>query len=443
MKSMEKERAPQSVPADGQPGVPEDANQNQLATSIPPPKSKCKKKLSVIDAETLMMTAIPKPEFIVESLLPQGIHLLAGSSKIGKSWLTLWVCLQVAKGEPVWNFKTNQGGVLYLALEDNYYRLQKRLLDITDTAPSQFHMAIAANSIHDGLCDQIRTYVSEFPSTKLIAIDTLLRVRGETSEGSAYANDYNDLTPLKLLAYELGIAILLIHHTRKERDADPINMISGTMGISAATDSNFALIRKRRGEKVAVLHCSGRDIEDRELELEMDSETHVWKLISDSVEEPETKLDPLILLVSDYVVSAGSFHGIASELLDALEKPEGVTPSTLSRRIMKSLSDLEQRGIRYSYNRKGDRREFSLIHDGDDGHDGNAGGGSTPQNAVTSVIAVTETDSPCSPPVSPCVALSTTKSDGSPTTEGAAETRGNVGVESGDQAETAADHALL
>ena len=72
------------------------------------------KKLETMDAETLMTIPMEPLKFIVSGLLPQGLHILAGSPKIGKSWLALWICLQVAKGEKVWELETLQSEVLYL-----------------------------------------------------------------------------------------------------------------------------------------------------------------------------------------------------------------------------------------------------------------------------------------------------------------------------------------
>ena len=69
--------------------------------------------LTYLDGETLISTVLPPIRFVVDKLLPQGLHILAGAPKVGKSWLALWLCLCVAKGEPVWNFPTLRGGVLY------------------------------------------------------------------------------------------------------------------------------------------------------------------------------------------------------------------------------------------------------------------------------------------------------------------------------------------
>ena len=94
-------------------------------------------KLKTIDADTLLTTPLHKTLFVVEGLIPQGLSVLSGSSKIGKSWLMLWLGIQVARGNPVWEFKTHKCDVLYLCLEDTYARIQSRLYQLTDEAPPE------------------------------------------------------------------------------------------------------------------------------------------------------------------------------------------------------------------------------------------------------------------------------------------------------------------
>lgn len=105
-------------------------------------------------------------------------------------------------------------------------------------------------------------------------------IRKPTFDNS-YVNDYADLSVLKKLADENELAILLIHHLRKQKDDDPFNRISGTTGLSGAVDTSFTLIEEKRGSGKAKLSCIGRDIEYREIELER-NENNVWELLSDS-----------------------------------------------------------------------------------------------------------------------------------------------------------------
>lgn len=73
-------------------------------------------KLPTINAEELLSCPMPPTRFIIDQLLPQGLHILAGATKIGKSWLALALCLCVVKGEALWSFAAQKCGVLYLCL---------------------------------------------------------------------------------------------------------------------------------------------------------------------------------------------------------------------------------------------------------------------------------------------------------------------------------------
>lgn len=275
--------------------------------------------LQCIDGETLMTTPMPPIQFIISGLLPQGLHILAGPPKVGKSWLALWLCLQVSKGEKVWEFESRRGTVLYLCLEDSYARIQKRLLDVTDDAPGNLFFSTISAKLREGLEQQITQFLHKHANTVLVVIDTLQRVRSNTSDANPYASDYRDLGILKELADQNRIAVLLIHHLRKMNDDDPMNMISGTTGISGATDSNFVLRKSKRSENVATLYCTGRDIEYRELVLEFDTQTHIWKSSPDNpAVEPEPK-DEVIFSLSAFLKEQQSFSGTATELATALE----------------------------------------------------------------------------------------------------------------------------
>ncbi|MBR4656046.1 MAG: AAA family ATPase [Oscillospiraceae bacterium] len=81
------------------------------------------RRLKTIDGETLMNTELRPLSFVVETLLAQGLHILAGSPKVGKSWLALWLAVSVAKGEAVWGLPTKKGTTLYLCLEDSSLRM--------------------------------------------------------------------------------------------------------------------------------------------------------------------------------------------------------------------------------------------------------------------------------------------------------------------------------
>ncbi|MFI3327240.1 MAG: AAA family ATPase [Clostridia bacterium] len=318
------------------------------------------KELVTMDAETLMETPMEKIQFVVDKILPQGLHVLAGSPKIGKSWLSLWMCLQIAKGEPVWGYKSNQCDVLYLCLEDGFSRIQDRLFKITDEATDRLYFTTVCDTIGNGLEDQIKSFLEEHPATKLVVIDTLQKVREDTNGANMYANDYKEINALKNLADENKLAIILVHHLRKCPDDDPINMISGSTGISGSADTNFILVKSKRSETSAKFHCIGRDIEQREFNLEFNKSTFVWET-SNLVDIDEVRLDDTIISVIKHIHKVGSFTGTASDLNKIIGEK---TPSLLKKKIVKYIDDIRENGIEYQERRTFERREFSLIYDG-------------------------------------------------------------------------------
>ena len=314
-------------------------------------------RLLTIDGETLMSQPLTPLNFVVDTLLSQGLHILAGSPKVGKSWLALWLAVTVAKGEAVWGMGVKQGTTLYLCLEDSTLRIQNRLFEITEDAPASVHFTTNSDTLGKGLEEQLCAFLSEHPDTVLIIIDTLQMIRGAGYDNT-YANDYRDLSALKHIADTHRIAILLVHHLRKMNDDDPMNMISGTTGLSGATDSNFVLRKSQRRENTATLYCTGRDIPYRELALEFDGEDHVWKLLSDDCEQTEQPSERILFLLSELLRRQPEISAPAKVLLEKIDPAgaEGLTPNSFSHRIRKSVDALRRNGITVSFRKSnGDR----------------------------------------------------------------------------------------
>lgn len=317
-------------------------------------------RLPTIDGETLMSKPLQPLNFVVDTLISQGLHILAGSPKVGKSWLALWLAVTVAKGEPVWGLSVKQGTTLYLCLEDSQLRIQNRLFDVTEDAPPNVHFCTESRILGDGLEEQLRQFLTEHPDTSLVIIDTLQMIRGTTYDNT-YANDYRDLSALKKLADAHGIAILLIHHLRKEKADDVFNRISGTTAISGAVDASFTLVEEQRGSGRARLSCIGRDIEYRELELRRNAD-NVWEAAADNYQRPELLGDRIIFLLSELLRNRSEFIGTPTELARCIDPDgaEGVTPKNVSRKILQSVAALSEIGITAVVRRSNGKRLVEL-----------------------------------------------------------------------------------
>ena len=220
-------------------------------------------------------------------VLVEGLTILAGRPKIGKSWLALDVCLGVAQGRKVLgNLATTQGDVLYAALEDNPRRLQRRidklLSPFTAEWPARLTLATSWQRLDDGGVDDIADWAASVPNPRLVVLDTLAGVRPPRQNGEAlYDADYRALVELHRLAARKSIAVLVLHHTRKAEADDPLDTISGTLGLAGCADTALVLARATSG---ATLYVRGRDLEEREDAIVFDRERCSWTIQGEAAE---------------------------------------------------------------------------------------------------------------------------------------------------------------
>ncbi|MBQ6661786.1 MAG: AAA family ATPase [Lachnospiraceae bacterium] len=336
------------------------------------------------------MTTLYQPTvFTVDGLLAQGLFILAGSPKVGKSWLALELCLSVAKGEPLLDRPTQQGSALYFCLEDSYPRIQSRLYELTDEPSDKLFFALRADTIGNGLEEQIIKFKSEHDDLRLVVIDTLQMVRNETE--SSYGSDYAEIVPLKNLAERLGITIVLVHHLRKAADSDPFNMISGSTGLSGATDGQLVLKKDKRGGTQAVLYVTGRDIEDQELSLTKQGAR--WVLADEHTEKPP---DTFPFAIHDLMAKLCSFRGSATELCGLLKDRFGgeYFVNRLTRDMFKHAYELRDLGVIFEPKRSNGQRLLLLRYDkNSDSSDGKILMSEQPQTADPTV---TSDDADCS-----------------------------------------------
>lgn len=317
------------------------------------------KKMQTITARELYEMKLPPTRFVVDNLLPRGLHIFAGSPKVGKSWLLLQLALAVASGKPFWGLNTEQGTVLSLCLEDNYARLQRRISELTDEPPDTLHLAVLSDSLSDGLYDQLSTFIKVHEDTNLIVIDTLQKVRGSGAEGNLYASDYQDISLFKQIADENQIAIVLVHHLRKQVSEDPHKMVSGTTGLLGAADGSYVLRKEHPGDVKAQLYVHGRDIEEKQFTLEQDRECGEWHMVEcDTPLQSLFEKEPILVQVVDFVRTHKCFDGTATELAEKLGLQ--MQPNMLSRKIRSNRQELLNLGVSFEPSRDRNKRTFLL-----------------------------------------------------------------------------------
>ena len=285
-------------------------------------------------ARSLMAKDIPPVRWVVPGLIPEGVTLLAGKPKLGKSWMALGFCVAVASGgRALGKTEVQQGTALYLALEDNERRLKGRLEKVLAgaEAPEGLELALDWAPLDDGGAEALDAWLTGRPDTRLVIVDTLQRVKPVATTHNQYAEDYAAMQPLMRLAGKHRVALVVVHHTRKGDAEDVLEEVSGTFGLTGAADGTLVLARKR-GAAEAFLFPTGRDIEDeRELALTWAPEIASWALAGDAEEFRLTKERQGVLRL---LADAGQPLG-PREVADALDK----TPKAASELLRRMTSD--------------------------------------------------------------------------------------------------------
>lgn len=234
-------------------------------------------------ADKLMQAEFPDPKWAVPGVLCEGVTVLAGPPKVGKSWLSLGLGLDIAAGRPAFgSIEIDPGPVLYLALEDTARRLKSRMgkiLGDDNDAPARLTLATECPPLPQGGASAIAAWLDRNRSARLVVIDVFAKVRGTTAPGDQqYDADYTAVGRIKRVADNYGIAVVLVHHVRKATHEDFLATVSGTNGITGAADAVLVLERARNNAD-GVLHVTGRDVEEADYALSFDPSRGAWSML--------------------------------------------------------------------------------------------------------------------------------------------------------------------
>lgn len=315
---------------------------------------------NVICADNLMKKDFPQLQYAIDEILPQGIFFLSAPPKIGKSWLMLDMCISVATGTPFWNYNVTQGKALYLALEDNQSRIQRRLDFVSDDVKFSNNLKFVtgfdgeAKGLADGVVNQILNFLSETPDTRLIVIDTLGMIRNtDNNKKQLYNADVDDIKMLREITNNYNVSLILVHHNRKNNNytTDVMEKISGTQGLAGTTDGNWVLDKPNRFDDEANLYIDNRDTPQFAFKLEFDPSYCKWDFIEHIQECEYTKVQTeLGSLISDFLYNnENNFKGTAKELCESLDKFDNnftkmqIKNLTISKHIIKIESLLKEK----------------------------------------------------------------------------------------------------
>lgn len=239
-------------------------------------------------AENLLARTFAPILWTAKPILAEGLAMLAGSPKSGKSWLALALSLAVATGRSFLDeYSCEPGRALFMGLEDGPRRLQDRIKLLTEpfikgSKVEKLDLTLLETSTEipkstEGGLEMLDGWLALHTDARLVVIDTLARFRKDPGRNGGYMNDSGFMAPLQKMALDHHCCILLIHHSRKMAAADPMDAISGTLGLGGVADTAWILKRESRFCGDAILSIMARDFQDQEISLHFNTATMRWE----------------------------------------------------------------------------------------------------------------------------------------------------------------------
>ena len=243
------------------------------------------KKVKGITVAKIMATDYPEIKWAVPGIIPEGLTVLAGSPKLGKSYGVLGLAYSISIGGLAWGFaNTNKASVYYLALEDSERRIQSRVNQMEghiDEYPDNLHIYTDFPRINEGLLEEFDRIKEQDKNIGLIIIDTLQKVR-PVSNGKRmiYQAEYEDYEKLQRWGIKNGIAVVCVHHTRKgdpTKELNPFDAVSGSTGIQGVADTLIVCVRPK-GTSEGTMYVTGREVVEEEYKIVFSRETMTWHI---------------------------------------------------------------------------------------------------------------------------------------------------------------------
>jgi len=228
-------------------------------------------------ARTLQTLTFPPRREIVPGMVTEGLNLLVGRPKFGKSWAALEIAISCTTGEKCFgSLEAAQGPVLYAACEDNERRLQDRMAKLLGAGvhdwPDNLTLATQWRRLDKGGAEDVGEWLKDNPQAALVILDTLASVKPiKTQQG--YQEDYSALEPIHTIIKQTTAAGLALHHQRKNEATDPLDTISGTLGLAGCVDTAIIMQATPQGK---TLYVRGRDVEESEHAIEFDKVSCRW-----------------------------------------------------------------------------------------------------------------------------------------------------------------------
>lgn len=225
--------------------------------------------------DDLLGMDLPPISWLVKDLvIDEGLTLMGGKKKLGKSWFCLQLATAVATGAPCLGRETARGSVIYLCLEDGRRRLKGRLekQHAPGGLPITYYTRFPPLD-GDGMGMLLDLLAEDKP--RLLVLDTLAAAKtGKVDEN--VAGPMADIgNSLRVLAQVYHAAVFATHHHGKLVGGNPGDDLRGSSALGAAGDVNLGLYREQGGY---LIRGEGRDVGEFTIPIKFDNEsTWAWQ----------------------------------------------------------------------------------------------------------------------------------------------------------------------
>ena len=311
-------------------------------------------KDNILSADELQSKEFPPIKWAVDGVIPEGLTILAGDPKAGKSLMAVDVCSAIASGvEAFGNRSCVKGTCVYISLEDPPRRVKARIQQQCDLWPETFKLVSGGiPQLGPSFYDVFDEMLIMWPSLRAIIIDTMAFIIPSKPHGTSdYDHYYKHMDPLHRWSIENQIAVVLITHLTKSKGQEgdnPFSRIIGSVAIQGTSDA-MILLRKNHAKRSILnpelpdgfLTIEGRELGSDNLALDFDTEALKWSIIREAEVADET-INPNWILISG--VLKGEKKG-PTEITRETKLNQSTVKSCLRR--MKAANLVESEGGKY------------------------------------------------------------------------------------------------
>ncbi|MBU1106378.1 MAG: AAA family ATPase [Candidatus Riflebacteria bacterium] len=239
-----------------------------------------KRVLEVKTAAEIIDEDLPDIQWVIPDLLPEGLTVLSGKPKKGKSFMALQIAIACATGGEVFGKRLQNRAALFLALEDGPVRLQTRLKKLCVERPENLYLSDASQfaCLRDGNWEPLFEYLDQNKSVKFVVVDVLARIMPRQKRSvSQYSHEYDSTARLQAECIKRHICMLVVHHSRKAEAGDPFDSVSGTLGLTGAFDTLWVITPSPNDKATAILNVTGREVAEEKYAMKMSD--GVWTML--------------------------------------------------------------------------------------------------------------------------------------------------------------------